>query len=65
MNLSMYLLTVDQAEQVMAFPPSLMIVVGVGFLAATILGSIAWYNSRKPIGWQGKEKPDFVPDIDA
>lgn len=36
----------------------------VGFLAATIIGSIAWYNSKRPTGWEGKERPDIVPDID-
>lgn len=36
----------------------------VGFLAAAGLGSIAWYNSRRPTGWEGKERPDIVPEVD-
>lgn len=37
----------------------------VGFLAATIFGSISWYNSRRPLGWEEKERPDFVPEVEA
>lgn len=36
----------------------------VGFVAATVIGSIAWYNSKRPVGWEGKERPDIVPDIE-
>ena len=36
----------------------------VGFIAATVLGSIAWYNSKRPVGWENKERPDVVPDIE-
>ncbi|MGB7085605.1 MAG: hypothetical protein WBD47_08625 [Phormidesmis sp.] len=40
-------------------------VVGVaGFAAAVGIGSIAWYNSKRPAGWEGKERPDVVPKID-
>ena len=35
-----------------------------GFIAATVLGSIAWYNSKRPVGWEDKERPDAVPDIE-
>jgi hypothetical protein len=44
---------------------SLPIVVVVGFLAATILGSIAWYNSKRPPGWEDKDRPDIVPKVDT
>lgn len=43
---------------------SLMILGGLGFLAAVTLGSIAWYNSKRPVGWENKERPDVVPEID-
>lgn len=36
----------------------------VGFIAATVIGSIAWYNSKRPVGWEGKERPEIVPDIE-
>jgi len=36
-----------------------------GFIAAVVIGSIAWYNSKKPTGWEGADKPGWVPDVDA
>ncbi|NEO26668.1 MAG: hypothetical protein F6K03_07165 [Kamptonema sp. SIO4C4] len=36
----------------------------VGFIAAVTIGSIAWYNSKRPAGWEDKERPDFVPKVD-
>lgn len=36
-----------------------------GFIAAVVFGSIAWYNSKKPTGWEGADKPDWVPDVDV
>lgn len=39
-------------------------VVGVvGFAAAVGIGSVAWYNSKRPAGWEGNERPDIVPEI--
>lgn len=46
------------------FPVSATLVLVVGFIAAATIGSIAWYNSKKPIGWKDKERPDFVPKVD-
>lgn len=40
-------------------------IIGVlGFAAAVVIGSIAWYNSKRPAGWEGQERPDIVPKID-
>ncbi|MEG3847364.1 hypothetical protein QT971_27415 [Microcoleus sp. herbarium19] len=36
----------------------------VGFIAAVTIGSIAWYNSKRPPGWEAKDRPDFVPKVD-
>jgi len=36
----------------------------VGFIAAVSIGSIAWYNSKRPLGWEDKQRPDVVPNID-
>jgi hypothetical protein len=36
----------------------------VGFIAAVSIGSIAWYNSKRPPGWEAKDRPDFVPKVD-
>ena len=43
---------------------SLTGIVILGFVAATTIGSIAWYNSKRPVGWEDKERPDIVPNID-
>jgi hypothetical protein len=43
---------------------SLPIVVVVGFVAAVSLGSIAWYNSKRPPGWESKERPDIIPKVE-
>ncbi|ELR99365.1 photosystem II assembly protein Psb35 [Gloeocapsa sp. PCC 73106] len=37
----------------------------VGFIAAVTIGSIAWYNSKKPPGWEDKERPDFLPKVES
>jgi hypothetical protein len=42
----------------------LPIVAVVGFLAAAGLGSVAWYNSKRPMGWQNKKRPGFVPKVE-
>ncbi|MGD1856732.1 MAG: photosystem II assembly protein Psb35 [Leptolyngbyaceae cyanobacterium] len=36
----------------------------VGFIAAVVIGSIAWYNSKRPPGWENAARPDFVPDVE-
>ncbi|MFM6581262.1 MAG: photosystem II assembly protein Psb35, partial [Dolichospermum sp.] len=28
------------------------------------IGSIAWYNSKRPPGWESKERPNIVPKIE-
>jgi hypothetical protein len=43
---------------------ALIAVVVIGFLAATGIGSIAWYNSKRPPGWEGKQRPTAVPDVE-
>lgn len=40
-----------------------VILLVVGFVAAVTLGSVAWYNSKRPPGWEDAEKPDVVPDL--
>lgn len=59
----MYILMQEAAG---GFPYSLFLnIVGViGFIAAVGIGSIAWYNSKRPTGWEGKDRPDIVPKID-
>jgi hypothetical protein len=47
------------------FPWAFALVYGVGFIAAVTIGSIAWYNSKRPPGWEDKQRPDAVPKVDA
>lgn len=44
---------------------ALIAVVAIGFLAATAIGSVAWYNSKRPPGWEDKQRPDVVPDVET
>ena len=46
-------------------PSPFVLVYVVGFIAAVTIGSIAWYNSKRPAGWEDKERPDFVPNVDT
>lgn len=46
------------------FPWLATIALGVGFVLAATIGSIAWYNSKRPVGWKDKERPDYVPEVD-
>lgn len=46
------------------FPYAATAVVGLGFVAAVTIGSIAWYNSKRPAGWENKERPNIVPNVD-
>ncbi|MEY2978349.1 MAG: photosystem II assembly protein Psb35 [Prochlorotrichaceae cyanobacterium] len=47
------------------FPVWFTLVYVVGFLAAVGIGSVAWYNSKRPAGWEDAERPDYVPDVPA
>lgn len=62
----MYLLGVaaETTASTSHFPVAAIVALVVGFIAATTIGSIAWYNSKRPPGWEGKERPDAVPKID-
>ena len=46
------------------FPVSFTLVYVVGFIAAVTIGSIAWYNSKRPPGWEDKKRPDIVPKVE-
>jgi hypothetical protein len=40
-------------------------VYAVGFVAAVVIGSLAWYNSKRPAGWENADRPDFLPKLDV
>lgn len=58
------LLDVTTATSGNHFPLAFTLVYVVGFIAAVSIGSIAWYNSKRPAGWESKERPDFIPKVD-
>jgi len=58
----MLLMDVAGAE-VSSFPWAFTAVYVIGFIAAVAIGSVAWYNSKRPPGWENKERPDVVPDV--
>ncbi len=61
MVLAMMLLL--QATEGAPYLSTLLLLGGLGFVAAVLVGSIAWYNSKRPVGWEDKERPDIVPEI--
>lgn len=62
--LSTYLLAIEAAGY-SHFPYSATALLVMGFIAAVGIGSVAWYNSKRPAGWEGKERPNIVPEVDA
>lgn len=45
------------------FPTYFVAVYVVGLVAAVVLGLIAWYNSKRPVGWENSQRPDLIPDL--
>ncbi|BAS57373.1 MULTISPECIES: photosystem II assembly protein Psb35 [Leptolyngbya] len=64
MNLLLEVATEVATKPGMQFPTSFTLVYGVGFVAAVTIGSIAWYNSKRPVGWEDKERPNIVPEVE-
>lgn len=54
-----------EAATASGFPFAFTAVYVVGFIAAVGIGSVAWYNSKRPPGWENSERPDIVPKIKA
>ncbi len=57
------LFLMDVGTGASSFPVSFTLVYIVGFIAAVTIGSVAWYNSKRPPGWEDKERPDVVPKV--
>ncbi len=64
MNLLLESLPLETVVESQPYSFSLATVGIVGFVAAVTIGSIAWYNSKRPAGWEGKERPDIVPKVE-
>jgi hypothetical protein len=41
------------------FPVSATLTLAVGFMTTVTVGSIAWYNFERSIGWEDKERTNF------
>ncbi|MDF5721588.1 MAG: hypothetical protein PUP91_14130 [Rhizonema sp. PD37] len=52
------------AQNAPHFPVSATLVYVAGFIAAITIGSIAWYNSKRPPGAEGNARPSFVPKVE-
>ena len=52
-----------EASAASNFPVAFTLVYVVGFIAAVAVGSLAWYNSKRPPGWENAERPDIVPKV--
>jgi hypothetical protein len=61
----MFLLAQEVATGAIPYSVFLTVVGVVGFAAAVGIGSVAWYNSKRPAGWEDKERPNVVPKIDG
>lgn len=61
----MYLLmeVAANAAEAPHFPIAFTAVYAIGFVAAVTIGSVAWYNSKRPVGWEDKDRPDVVPEV--
>jgi hypothetical protein len=47
------------------FPWAFTLVYIVGLIVAVFVGLVAWYNSKRPPGWEGAERPRFIPKINT
>lgn len=45
------------------FPTYFVAVYVVGLIAAVFIGLIAWYNSKRPVGWERTQRPGFIPKV--
>ncbi|MEB3160058.1 MAG: hypothetical protein VKL20_01215 [Synechocystis sp.] len=45
------------------FPIYFVAVYVVGLVAAVSIGLIAWYNSKRPVGWERTQRPKFIPKV--
>lgn len=45
------------------FPLYFTLVYVVGFVAAVSIGLIAFFNSKRPVGWEDAKRPDVIPNL--
>ncbi|WP_071516243.1 hypothetical protein [Geitlerinema sp. PCC 9228] len=56
-------LFMEASSGIAGLPLSFTLVYAIGFIAAVTIGSIAWYNSKRPAGWENQKRPDFIPKV--
>lgn len=57
------LVAIGNANTGQSLPPLFTLVYALGFLAAVVGGSVAWYNSKRPAGWEDAKRPGFIPKL--
>ncbi|NJN73736.1 MAG: hypothetical protein HC799_13475 [Limnothrix sp. RL_2_0] len=45
------------------FPLYFTLVYAVGLVAAISIGLVAFFNSKRPVGWEDAKRPDVIPDL--
>ncbi|AFY36573.1 hypothetical protein Lepto7376_0125 [[Leptolyngbya] sp. PCC 7376] len=48
-----------------SFPLYFTLVYAVGLVAAVGIGLVAFFNSKRPVGWENAKKPDLIPDLNT
>ena len=51
------------AAATQTFPLYFTLVYAVGLVAAVVIGLIAFFNSKRPVGWEDAKRPDIIPDL--
>lgn len=57
--------TLMAAAAAKPFPVYFTLVYVVGFVAAVSIGLIAFFNSKRPVGWEDAKRPDVIPDLNT
>lgn len=45
------------------FTPYILVML-TGLVSSVFIGLIAWYNSKRPPGWEDAQRPDYIPKLD-
>jgi hypothetical protein len=61
--MNILLAVVDKATYDWYLQATLVLLAVGGFVAATVIGSIGWYNSKRPAGWEDSYVPGWVPRV--
>ncbi|MDW8203104.1 MAG: hypothetical protein RML75_18065 [Cyanobacteriota bacterium SKYGB_h_bin112] len=45
------------------FTPYILVML-TGLVSSVFIGLIAWYNSKRPPGWEDAQRPSYIPKLD-